>query len=91
MMIIDAHHHLWDPQRRNYVWMTDDVAPIRRRFCVDDLLAMLPAQVIATIVVQAHASVEETREVCSEPLATAIASPASSDGSISMRRMSASV
>ncbi|MFJ3385708.1 MULTISPECIES: amidohydrolase family protein [unclassified Curtobacterium] len=38
-MIIDAHHHLWDPADRPYPWMDDSVAPLRRRFDVDDLRA----------------------------------------------------
>ena len=38
-MIIDAHHHLWDPADRPYPWMDDSVAPLRRRFDLDDLRA----------------------------------------------------
>jgi predicted TIM-barrel fold metal-dependent hydrolase len=29
-MIIDAHHHLWDPARADYPSLTDDLAVIRR-------------------------------------------------------------
>ena len=32
--VVDAHHHLWDPARADYPWMTDDLAAIRRRFDV---------------------------------------------------------
>ena len=28
-MIVDAHHHFWDPAVASYPWMTDEVAPIR--------------------------------------------------------------
>ena len=30
-MIVDAHHHLWDPARADYPWLTDELAAIRRR------------------------------------------------------------
>lgn len=53
-MIIDAHHHLWDPADRPYPWMDDSVAPIRRRFDVDDLrTATRGTDVTRAIVVQA--------------------------------------
>ncbi len=60
-MIIDAHHHLWDPTARRYPWMTDDVAALRRRFDVADLRAAVRGTgVSATIVVQATHDVSET-------------------------------
>ena len=31
-MIVDSHHHFWDPSRRDYPWMGDELAAIRRRF-----------------------------------------------------------
>src|SRR5262249_49004965 len=71
-VIVDAHHHLWDPDTAEYPWMTDDVAPIRRRFGPEDLEPLLLARGIdATVVVQARASLDETREL----LATAAAVP----------------
>jgi predicted TIM-barrel fold metal-dependent hydrolase len=61
-VIIDAHHHLWDPAERDYPWMDDSVAPIRRRFDERDLArATASAGVSATIVVQAAHDAEETR------------------------------
>jgi predicted TIM-barrel fold metal-dependent hydrolase len=30
-MIVDAHHHFWDPATADYAWLTDDLAAIRRR------------------------------------------------------------
>jgi L-fuconolactonase len=61
-VIVDAHHHLWDPALADYPWMTDDVAAIRRRFGTDDLEPLLREQGIdGTIVVQARASLDETR------------------------------
>lgn len=63
-MIVDAHHHLWDPASADYPWMTDEVAPIRRRFAPDDLAPLLARNGIdGTIVVQARAALEETREL----------------------------
>jgi L-fuconolactonase len=61
-MIVDAHHHLWDPAVAEYPWMTDEVAPIRRRFGPDDLEPLLHEyRVGGTVVVQARGSLDETR------------------------------
>ena len=63
-MIVDAHHHLWDPARRAYPWMTGAFAPLRETFGRDELRAVAePAGVGATVAVQAVASEEETREL----------------------------
>ncbi|MYV99951.1 amidohydrolase family protein [Streptomyces sp. SID3343] len=61
-MMIDAHHHLWDPTTADYPWMDGpEMAPIRRRFDVEDLRPLLRAAgVDRTIVVEAHASDAET-------------------------------
>lgn len=60
---IDAHHHVWDPARADYPWMTDDLAAIRRRFDVEDLRAVTgPAGVTGTVLVQTRSSLEESRE-----------------------------
>ncbi|MDS0138066.1 MULTISPECIES: amidohydrolase family protein [unclassified Amycolatopsis] len=71
--MIDAHHHLWDPARRDYPWMTGDAMdPIRRPYTVDDLRAVTKAAgVHATVLVQTVSSAEETAEF----LATAAAEP----------------
>ncbi|MGW5745417.1 amidohydrolase family protein [Amycolatopsis sp. NPDC003861] len=71
--MIDAHHHLWDPARREYPWMTGDAMdPIRRPYTVDDLRAVTKAAgVHATVLVQTVSSAEETAEF----LATAAAEP----------------
>lgn len=62
-MIVDAHHHLWDPAVREYPWMTEKVAPMARRFTEADLREQLPDGVEQTIVVQASASLDETLEL----------------------------
>jgi L-fucono-1,5-lactonase len=61
---VDAHHHFWDPARASYPWMTPDLAPIARAFGPDDLAPRLDAAGIGrTIVIQARASVDETRDL----------------------------
>jgi L-fuconolactonase len=70
--IIDAHHHLLDPARHDYPWLTSDLAAIDRRFGPDDLAPELTAAgVDRTILVQTIASLDETREF----LATAASVP----------------
>lgn len=59
--MIDAHHHLWDPSRRDYPWMSGAaLAPIRRPFGLPELRAATDAD--GTVLVQTVSSVEETRE-----------------------------
>jgi L-fuconolactonase len=61
-MIVDAHHHFWDPLLADYPWMTDDVAAIRRRFGPENLEPLLREHgVDGTVLVQARASLDETR------------------------------
>ncbi|MEU4519742.1 amidohydrolase family protein [Amycolatopsis sp. NPDC024027] len=71
--MIDAHHHLWDPSRREYPWMAGEAMdPIRRPYTVDDLRTVTKAAgVHATVLVQTVPSEEETAEF----LATAAAEP----------------
>jgi L-fuconolactonase len=60
-VIVDAHHHFWDPATADYPWLTDELAPIRRAFGPDDLAPLLDAAGIdATVLVQARSSLEET-------------------------------
>lgn len=67
-VIIDAHHHLWNPADRPYPWMDDSVAPIRRRFDVDDLRAATQGTgVTRTIVVQAVHDPGETAWLLEQP------------------------
>jgi L-fuconolactonase len=62
-MVIDAHHHFWDPAKATYPWMTDALAPIRRRFGPEDLQPLLDLNgVDQTILVQTRSSLDETRE-----------------------------
>jgi L-fucono-1,5-lactonase len=62
-VIVDAHHHLWDPAIRDYPWMaTSALDPIRRPYTVDDLRAAAGPDVVATVLVQTVSSAEETEE-----------------------------
>lgn len=58
-MIVDAHHHLWDPATRDYPWMSSALDPIRRAYTVDDLAAVVSG---TSVLVQTVSSVEETAE-----------------------------
>ncbi|MDP9483597.1 MAG: amidohydrolase family protein [Chloroflexota bacterium] len=63
-MILDAHHHFWDPATADYPWLTEELAVIRRRFGPEDLAPELAAAgVVSTIVVQTRSSLDETREL----------------------------
>jgi L-fuconolactonase len=62
-MVVDAHHHFWDPTRRDYYWMTSELDAIRRPFGPQDLAPLLAAsRVDKTIAVQTLPSLAETRE-----------------------------
>ena len=63
-MKIDAHHHLWDPARRQYPWMAGPaLEPIRRRYDLADLRAETAAAgVSATVLVQTVSDTTETEE-----------------------------
>ena len=71
-MIVDAHHHFWDPARADYPWLTDELAAIRRPFGPADLAPLIEAAGIdSTVLVQTRSSLAETEEF----LATAAATP----------------
>jgi L-fuconolactonase len=70
-VIVDAHHHFWDPSRREYVWMGEELAPIRRPFGPGDLRPLIAAAgVDKTVLVQTISSVDETREFLDVAAAT---------------------
>jgi L-fucono-1,5-lactonase len=71
-VIVDAHHHVWDPTRADYPWMTGPYEAVRRPFTPTDLAPDLEANgVEATVVVQARMTLDETRDL----LATAAGTP----------------
>ena len=52
-MIIDAHQHFWSPEDVSYTWLTDEVAPVNRRFGPEHLEPLLEASGVAgTVLVQ---------------------------------------
>jgi L-fuconolactonase len=60
-MIVDAHHHLFDPERHEYPWMTD--GPLARRYDLDELRAAAP-RVEASVLVEGA----RTEAECSDML-----------------------
>jgi L-fuconolactonase len=63
-VIVDAHHHLWDPARHRYPWMTGPAAALARSFDLGDLRAASAGLgVQATIVVEAARTEAETVEL----------------------------
>jgi L-fuconolactonase len=63
-VIVDAHHHLWDPARRDYPWLAGDaMAPIRQRYDVAMLRSHAAAAGIRrTVLVQTVPDIDETVE-----------------------------
>jgi L-fuconolactonase len=77
-VIIDAHHHLWDPAARDHGWL-DALPALRRRFGLDDFqAAAAPLGVTASVLVQVLPDVTETEEF----LARAAASHAADGGAV---------
>ena len=61
-MMIDAHHHFWDPARGDYFWMVGEaVAPIAKMIGPKELAPHLAkAGIVKTVLVQAAPTVAET-------------------------------
>jgi len=60
-MVIDAHHHLWKYNDRDYVWMTGAMTGLRRDFLIPELQQVMhEAGVEGTVAVQARQMKEET-------------------------------
>jgi L-fuconolactonase len=63
-MIVDAHQHVWDPDRHEYPWMTRADPALARRFDAGDLEAVAaPLGVGATVLVEAARTEAETLEL----------------------------
>jgi L-fuconolactonase len=61
-MKIDAHQHFWNYNPAEHVWMTEEMAAIRRDFLPGDLVRLLErAGFDGCIAVQARQNLEETR------------------------------
>ena len=62
--VIDAHHNFWDPASREYPWMGEAFAPVRRHFGPDELLPELSLEhMTGSVLVQTLPSTEETAEL----------------------------
>lgn len=62
-MVIDSHHHFWDPSRHDYPWMGDELAAIRRTFGPAELAPLLALEAVdRTVLVQTISNLDETRE-----------------------------
>ena len=60
-MKIDSHQHFWKYNPAHQVWMTDEMAVLRRNYLPDELAPLLKTiQFDGTIAVQARQMVEET-------------------------------
>ena len=60
-MWIDAHHHLWQYNDRDYAWMSGQMTALRRNFLIPELDEVTRAAGIdGTVVVQARQTLEET-------------------------------
>ena len=72
-IVVDAHHHFWDPARGSFPWMAGpEMRPLRRVFAPGDLAPLLrDCHVDRTILVQTQSSLDETRDF----LALAAATP----------------
>jgi L-fuconolactonase len=81
-VLIDAHHHLWDLDRRPQPWLDDpDLARIRRAFTPDDLRATATQPIAGrrlhgTVAVQCIPDVPETEDLLAlaeqEPMIEAV-------------------
>ena len=61
MMHLDSHQHFWNYNPAHQVWMTDEMAVLRRDYLPEELKPLLKAiQFDGTIAVQARQMVEET-------------------------------
>jgi len=61
-VIIDAHHHVWDPATRVHAWL-DGLPALRRRFSAADFTEVSAKHgVSASVLVQVLASAAETEE-----------------------------
>jgi L-fuconolactonase len=61
-MIIDAHHHVWDPGSRRHEWLAD-LPALQRRFDLDDFTEISAVEQLGvSVLVQVLADTSETEE-----------------------------
>jgi L-fuconolactonase len=62
MLLIDAHHHLWKYNPRDYAWIGPNMSVLKRDYLPAELSTLAKeAGVAGTVVVQARQTLEETR------------------------------
>src|SRR5689334_8621875 len=62
MLCIDAHQHFWIYNDREFAWLDDNMAALRRKFLPADLQPELKANgFLASVVVQTCQTLQETR------------------------------
>ncbi len=62
--VVDAHHHLWDPDRHSYRWLSGAPELLRRAHGLDELAPELELEnVTDSVLVSALPSTEETLEL----------------------------
>ena len=65
-LVVDSHQHFWDIRKLSYDWMGTDPSPLRRNFLPKHLKPLIDdARVDRTVIVQAHASLDEARWIIS--------------------------
>ena len=62
-LVVDSHHHFWDPDKGDYPWMEGAaMEPLRQSFWPDQLRPLLrTAGVDKTVIVQTWSSLQETK------------------------------
>jgi len=61
-IVVDAHHHFWDPGRFGYPWMSPETKVLARPFLPRDLKGLIAeVGVTRTVLVQTISSLDETR------------------------------
>ncbi|KKI89399.1 amidohydrolase [Bacillus sp. SA1-12] len=61
-MKIDAHHHFWVYNEKEYGWINENMSKLKHDFLPEDLMVLLEAiHFDGTVAVQARQSLEETR------------------------------
>ena len=61
LVLIDAHHHLWRYNARDYVWMTPEMESLRHDFLIPELQSVFAESGIeGSVAVQARQSLAET-------------------------------
>lgn len=59
--VIDAHQHVWDLDRADYAWLTDELGPIHRSIGIEEVLpSFRRAGILGSVLVQSADNAEDT-------------------------------